>query len=461
MSSTNQGKENQFKECLDKFLKYRSNSSYEVTKKLNDFNAVYSLYRGTDFTFMTHAAGIWFLHLPEIEKAYDEKRKNLTIFKAYFDYGILEELINKSAEQMAAWDSNKELSEFKDEISCKIFNNLEGFLVAIRDRNLEDFFADFVQIGTRFNPVYGIFRDSERLKIEWKETSPDFSFVKSGNENLAVKFYSDLRLLNEIEKNRMEQVKVNTLRWGFKEIEWKYPGNTNIKIECHVNDYPEGKPIHTVYRSVFVPGISTYEHICERTNLYDTEKISSSFTDRSSPLTDFQANLHFLLFGAEVMRNPSALIHNMMIMDLLKGNIPRKESTGVGYSDMESTSTEIESAMKRTWKEIYGNDFIPMGRVNSERAARIINDEYNDYMPHKYSFDTTFKDFSKLFSPDQQNCFYQVANAIIEKEWLVIKSWLIMKYGEEKFNEICHNDRSIFFGILKEALKEWYNVNIY
>lgn len=459
MSSTNQERENQFNKCLKEFLKYRS-SSYEVKKKIDEFNAVGSRFRNNDFSFVTHAAGIWFLHLPDIENAYNEKRKNLCIFKAHFNYGILEDLINKSAQKMAEFNSSKEDT---DAISDKIFYNLEEFFIAVRDGKLEDFFARFCigQIGTGFNPVYALFRDSEKLKIEWEGTSPDFSFVKSGNENLAVKFYSDLRLLNEIEKNRMEQVKVNTLRRDFKEIEWKYPGNTNIKIECKVNDFSQGS-IHTVSRSIVVSGISTYENICRRTDLDDTDKISSSFTDRSSQLTDFQAKLHFLLFGAEVMRNPSALIHNMMMLDLIKSWIPRKESTGVGSSDMESTSTEVESAMKRTWYHIYGNhDFIPMGRYESERAARFINDEYNNYMPHKYSFDTTFEDFVKLFSPDQQHRFYQVADTIINKEWIIIESWLKMKFGEEKFREICNEDRSIFFGILKKALKEWYNVNIY
>lgn len=100
---------NQFEVRLEECLKYRSDPSdeedqnfpYELEGKLRAFKENPCDPRfNYDLSFITHAVAIEFLYSPEIQYAYTQKRRDVYVFEANFDFYQLEASINESATQI-------------------------------------------------------------------------------------------------------------------------------------------------------------------------------------------------------------------------------------------------------------------------------------------------------------------------------------------------------------------------
>lgn len=437
---------NQFEVRLEECLKYRSDPSdeedqafpYELEGKLRAFKENPCDPRfNYDLSFITHAVAIEFLYSPEIQYAYTQKRRDVYVFEANFDFYQLEASINESATQIFHLNQGQiDQETVRQAISNKIYSNLEDFFEKLKMNGLSIFFRDLtgpvgnqIVCGTCFLDADDDNRNDLRiLEIKWKGTERFFSLgdLVGPNQFRAINFYSNLRLLNRLIKIQM----------GFNKIEtyfgrWLYSDNNTVDMECGT------KPFRgTVYRlmpvkfnGVDIPYSKVFEKLRHIEDV-DT-RLLQSFTNGWSQFSADEASLHCMLFGSEVARNPSALIHNMMLLEL----------TNKG---------------KFTWQYLQSNTLIPMGRPGAERASRLINHIYNDYMPHKYSYDNYERYFDTLFEFEIAKA-HDVASTILEKERELISAWLEMKFGEERKEEI-KNDAILFYGELKNAIKQWYNV---
>lgn len=443
--------EYEFKECLEEFL--RSDSSdeennvpdYNLVNKLQEFKNGLphdSSFREYDLSFIVRAAAIAFLNSPAIQNSYiEKKRNNVYTFEPNFDFDVLGKSIHGSAVHICEIrkDSSDEVEKV---ITKKVYSDLVEFFKGIRDGTLKDFFQDLTNSkGSYRFDSYDLYMGSRyenelgKLRINWigDENIPMFG---SENGTSAVEFYSTLLLLNRFEKNRIKQVRMNDKMARERTIEWKYSENASAEIRCILYRYPDNRPHALVHRSAVIERVGKYGDALKSTIWNHANQLSSSFTNSSSQLSSEVAGLHFLLFGLEVMRNPSVLIHNMMMLDLIKNKPDFMET-------------------------IYRDDFIPMGRDGSERASRFINDLYNKHMPHEYSFDISFKDFfSRGFTkaPSPEDC-RRLASLMLKKECNLIDEWLKLKYVEEEKEKI-KNDANRFYGILKKACKEWYDIDM-
>lgn len=435
MSSINQNLErlNHFNKSLEEYKTFGDSSSDEIVKKWKEFNQADLLHKRIEHndyqSFITHAVAIKFLYSTEIQKAYNAKRRNIVILEPNFDYDILEKSISGTAERIVARSKCSQYSEVRKVISDTIYNDLQGFFKAIQDKQLKDFFLYLIHphgFGYDLSDLVGCSSRFElgNLQMHWKRTSLDFSIVESENRNFAIEFYSNLRLLNKLEKMRIKYGDLGEIC-----SKWKYSENASVEVLCHIKKFEE-----TIYKSVkvlFDRETLAYAKIYDKIYRESSGRFHlRSFTGDLSQLSPCEASLHFLLFGAEVMRNPSALIHNMMLLDLIKNG-------------------------ELSWEEVFKDGIIPMDMEHSERASRIINDEYNKFMPHEYSFDIPFDKYSEGFSYKNTEDFCKAASTILEKGSKLIDKWLRMKLGDE-----FHESPRSFYDILKTACQEWFQVDI-
>ena len=142
----------------------------------------------------------------------------------------------------------------------------------------------------------------------------------------------------------------------------------------------------------------------------DLEELPEVFVKGADQLSNNAASLHYLLFGTEVIRNPSALIHNMMMLDLIKCG-------------------------KLTWKKAFEDHDMPMSIQDAIVASRIKNSEYSEkYMPHKYLYEhKTYTEYAVTWTSPQRwhNLNYPTAEMLLSKEKELTKQWLEMKLGAE------------------------------
>lgn len=440
---------NQFEVRLEEYLKYKSDSSgeedqafpYELEGKLNAFKQNPCDPRfNCDLSFITHAVAIEFLYSPKIQEAYNEKRRDVHIFEANFHFDELEESINRSAIRIVDFNHGQlDQETVRQAISNKIYSNLEDFFEKLRTNELSTFFEDLTDsTGNQIvceacfmDAGYGIRNDLRQLEIKLKEFR-SFSLVESGdpNEIRAIKFYSNLRLLNRLIKIQMEFNKIGTY-FG----RWLYSDRNTVDMECGT------KPFRgTVYRLMPVKfdGVDIpYSKVYQKLRYIEDvdKKLLLSFANGWSEFSPDEASLHCMLFGSEVARNPSALIHNMMLLELIESK-------------------------NFTWQYAQYNTLIPMGRPSAERASRLINHVYNDYMPHKYSYDNYERYFDQLTHLGEKEEAHKVASTILEKERELINAWLKMKFGEKRKEEIKKDAKTLFYVELKKAIKHWYNVEL-
>ena len=214
------------------------------------------------------------------------------------------------------------------------------------------------------------------------------------------------------------------------ENEWKYSDRAKVTIINRVSELRKRTEM-VQFRGL---GTGSYENIYNESpmTLRDLDNFFTIFTEGTKQIYSNEAAcLHYLMFGTEVMRNPSALIHSMMILDLIQsGNI--------------------------TWKTAL-TEIMPMSQKGSVMGARIKNIKYNGkYMPRNYLYDLeNYHDIDK-----EENI--SALKALLHREKVLMMRWLKQKHPtyldeEDNLNEFGKEN---LFNLLQKSCKTWYNIEI-
>lgn len=393
-------------------------------------------------SFITHAVAVKLLYSPTIQSAYyAQKRKIRNQFQANFNYEQLITGIERAAEHVVYFQGKFKHANVQRDISQKIFNNVKGFINALINEETEEFFHDLIHLNGYWsdNLLGWYFKDElGQLRVNWIDRpSETLSTDLSQSQQFPVDFFANLRLHSRLEKRRMKSK--NDL--SAQTSTWTYSDSPPVQIIHEIKRY--GSLLYKGEEVLFNTRRLTYNEICEniRQKNFEANELLTVFTNGPNQISEFGACLHYLLFGLEVMRNPSALIHNMMMLELIQNN-------------------------RLSWEDFLIDKQMPMSMVGAERAARFKNYFFDPFMPHKYTFDRTYPEYSKNFTSAQHAEAATWASKLLQKESNLTKKWLKMSYGEEVFAFITNEGDinteyldPIFYDLQTKCF-DWFDIDI-
>jgi len=244
--------------------------------------------------------------------------------------------------------------------------------------------------------------------------NPHFDLSLIPEENFVVEFLAHLRLHNRSEKRHLNNKEI------CKDISWKiFDAEENIvRINNQTDWYKKGCRNEIVYFDDSKEWYSyrdVWDEYGEQLNDQqilgegDNAQINLNFCNI---LTETRINIKkateklpgllpfwYLSFGCEVIRNPAAIIHFNMVLDLIQSG---SVSNGVEVIDM-----------------------IPMSASDSINPAMKLNKLYAEYMPHDYSYNLGHYVYNK---PEIES--------LIKREAQITKEWLKLKLGEVDFGDL-------------------------
>jgi hypothetical protein len=429
--------------------------SYDIVKQIRKYKED-NKEEAVFLPFVVHAVAIKFLYSKQIQQKYYVIKKAQC--KDSFEVpekNIINRAISNSVNQEFKWGL-KENQGDQQKLSQFVFDLINDNIVS------------FYKTGFVRNDLIHFFRSSDK---EWDFNALTFLAPRASHHSFKVIDMEklelcDLRRVLKLEKKLIIEYKkaleVDVSQFDsvafFAQLRWhnridkrlekdisniwcneqkkhtcaktdtlKYSDNVSVLVSHGVSKQSK------IYRSETIDFESDKNSIASYPTIYSNVKITLSDYDQLTKpfykieidkLSQDASSLHYLLYGTEVVRNPSALIHNMMAMELISNG-------------------------KMTWKEALHNREIPMCIEGALQDSRSLNKEYNRYMPHKYKYENgTDRDKTTLITKEKN---------------LVIK-WLKLKFGEN-YLKACFNkdgkDLKIthavsMFDILETACNNWY-----
>ena len=221
----------------------------------------------------------------------------------------------------------------------------------------------------------------------------------------------------------------------------QYPGGIHVKIDCVLDrSFYREKVLNCEHYFTYDQMMMDFESRNDK-----IDGISKLFQNGELSLDDGSAAYHYLLFGLETLRNPSAFIYHMMLFDL-------------------------RHAQKITWLDAF--QLMPLRACGAVMASRLINCVYSPYMPVEYKYDS--KSYEKCqerwFEKDRWNKNnLAVAGNILKGGDLITKKWLLMKFeGKDRYfqyldqnNEIItERVKKVLFNLLEEAVFHWTTIDL-
>lgn len=221
-------------------------------------------------------------------------------------------------------------------------------------------------------------------KITVKE--PLFDLTNIGDRDFAVEFLSYIRLHNLDEKRHLYN------KEKCKDTKWKITKNFEPVELTNSSEFNNKGLRHEL---VDFDGYNlTYQKAFEKQRPNDLKILLESrlkIQERAGELESKNIlSLWYLLFGCEVMKNPAALIHNNMVLDLASSN------GGVVQFDK-----------------------MPMSQAGVIIQASKLNSLYSPFMPRKYLYDKEYED-------------YEGVEGLIRAESDIMKDWLLLKLEEDQ-----------------------------
>lgn len=286
---------------------------YDIVKMLNKFKKDNAVDQNTVLSFITHAAGVYALYSPDVQRRYKDLKPKAVNDPIVFDLSKVPE--------------NEFVVEFLSYL--RLFNRSEK-------KHLDS------GITARRDIFWNIFQERKLIKTSTKNDGPQRQeYVNFGSKSSK---YVDI--LNDLAENEQKRQILLSSRINIKKgVDEQLSDNDNI--------------------------------IC----------------------------VWYLLFGTEVIRNPSALIHINMAFDLIE-----KEKIAWGNEMIEN---------------------VPMCQVGIVKQAVWLNDHYSDYMPYKYRYSDPYWNPNKK-KPD----FFNLASELVQREARITLMWLELQLGKDESSSV-------------------------
>lgn len=266
-------------------------------------------------------------------------------------------------------------------------------------------------VQTRYIELEGKYLASLSEPLE----NPAFDLKKIPEVDFVVEFLSYLRLHNTSEMICLRQdVKCADTSWKFFETKaecdgWVRTNNVNEKY------YNRGQRNEQVYlgRSYWATYIELINDLTNDEKAFLLKTRVNVMKLKSNSITDTYLTLWYLLFGCEVIKNPAALIHHNMALDLIE-------------------------AEQLNWEDLAEN--APMLGGGAIQKAMALNEHYAKFMPHPYSYQTTYN--------------FPRKDLLVGREAEITKKWLKLKCVEVEYTEQDIAAEKIW-SLIMESFENW------
>lgn len=331
--------------------------------------------------------------------------------------------------------------------------------------------------------------DSEMIKFERQVLSQNYSFIYT-NDYSIVAFIANLRLCNRSTKRDIKNDVDIPLLINDKKIFYRstiFPASKSAILEKQEittlkkrNDLVENLGsyqdiLQTIYQIVELINLKSSEKKVNDKeiafwirSIINGEKLSSLHYFNSNQqislhmkeqkcIVDLLANITYLLFGTEVVRNPASLIHHQMMLDIIlaPNNLVqvRKKILGKKISQPFHLSfadflDDQKGVLLLPMQMTIGND-----QIGAVKCARTLHKKYSELLPYPYSYAGDEVDDSK-----------QKLYEFINREGSLVEKWFKLCYGHTVYNDqtfynMAANSEQNFskeMQILQNACKQWY-----
>lgn len=384
--------------------------TYDIAAKIQGFKIAQEETVDQDdvLSFITHAAGIYSLYsLPVQKRYYELKKEKLSTELNFKSDEEIKEGIESSLREREYYAGKDWLrSNFqkmqsiflviKEDMFNKIVQDKRAYTEAILKYESDSYLGIdtmFQEKGLKPEDMPNLSNNFPRPSVVNQFTrktldNPYFNLSAIAEEDFVVEFLSYLRLHNRSEKrhiNNGEKCK-NTTWTVFESKEAVELDNQNEYSGCR------NEQVHFNSKWDNYSMILSYPKPEEVQVLLDAG-INIKRVHNPDNLSSKSLSLWYLLFGCEVIKNPSALIHHNMAFDLVKA---RK---------LEWTEDDNDQMI----------EIVPMFKAGMIQPAMKLNREYSEFMPHKYSY--------------QRKDEYEL-KSLVKREANITKEWLELKLGK-------------------------------
>ena len=278
----------------------------------------------------------------------------------------------------------------------------------IDTRKIKNFEINFVSQALDFaDPTRKVLKGflTETICFDMSDIDP---------KDFVVEFLAYLRLHNRSEKRCLKNNATCT------DTIWKISNSVEIKLS-NANCWWSGCTNEIVeFRedvNLSYSKIMTLTEQVLQTKILESCHMNIKTSEES--LTSETASLWYLLFGCEAIKNPSAIVHHAMFIDLVR-------------------------AGKYTWKSL-GSD-APMASKKSIQPAMRLNSDYAKYMPVAYTY--------------QPVSNYEEGE-LRQRESKLMKEWLQLKLGEKGTTALlalCKKDLQavdVLWSLIQNSFESW------
>jgi len=393
-------------------------------------------------SFISHAAGIMVLYHPVVQKRYYELKKQLLTpaVELYSNAEVIDRL-KTMIDKVVNWSMNTKVKaqEFQLKILVKVNEVLQSedaklhWASASDEERSELIQALFLNIkmepykeiiNFRYNfdeRVFDFVKPSTRKVL----SNTDFDMSATASENFAVEYLAHQRLHNRSEKRCLKNDKDKC-----KDTTWKVSHDVTIELS--------NANTHTGCRNEIVK-FSQHASIASYSQIIDLPQVDPKVLETcyinikkaTGAVTSETASLWYLLFGCEAIKNPSAMIHHSMIIDLVKAG-------KYVWKRIENEDEEKD--------EICFHEAAPMCAPNSIQPAMVLNDRYAKYMPVAYKYQPE----SNFFEGD-----LRVRESDLTMKWLQFK---LGEMGSTALLAICIKDPQgidVLWSLIENSFESW------
>ncbi len=237
--------------------------------------------------------------------------------------------------------SNKIFTKFKRQLKSNLQKSCEKVIPKDTEYvkkicRLETAFG-IEELITPYNELYLDYETYRNETISWDEYVHELELRQTVMDNLRENcnrytlndtqhflpdLYSNLHFDNFCWKSLRTTILKETIFKNERTIRWQFPFNVSIKIQ-QIRESNQNRTDFVVHQKMTKEMPFKYKHIMKEANIIESLKSvlielnSDDLKNSSSKQIIYETVL--TIFGIEVIKNPAALIYNMMMIDLIEG----------------------------------------------------------------------------------------------------------------------------------------------
>ncbi|RNA00255.1 hypothetical protein BpHYR1_035324 [Brachionus plicatilis] len=248
-------------------------------------------------------------------------------------------------------------------------------------------------------------------------------------------------------------------------IEWTFPLKIEIRVEQRkelqgyrrdcVMAKEKNKYTKIEYKHID-RDLDPYMHGGHFRALFSNETNELEYYMKKHPGRQLICEVAFLMFGAEVQKNPAALIYNMMLVDLIDG-------------DKVSQREIYYSKDAEHGKEKGNGGLAPYSFDGSATASRFLNIYYSHIFGHWYAYDiideNEEKIFENLMDPSSEfntkREFKVRIEEMMQREYDLVLKWIAYKKERDRKARYLKSIQELYNYILAKTSEfyEQYKIN--